>query len=420
MQVDESSVNSSYGNPQFIRNGEIIYGLVREPRSENCKALTFFFFLFSFFQNVDTKQLPPLNSLLGKYAWVETGIESPCGPQLNEGMTLKLKDTTGQQLVQGEFTLLGRTGMITAVRSSDKGGEDDAPCWEFDLTWNVSDKNQHPSFPTKVSVYVGTVLDDNDAPFLEVVLRNKKADYRSPYGYAKRQADEGDAVGLSDAEKERLNFLTIADYNAVMDTKEAEERKPFDERLLKEKEEQERQEKERQRLMAEQKERNRNTRAGQQEAQREANRKRREEQAGMSKKQRKAANRKFNEEQQAASRERKNAQGRTFANDTRMVTTQPTGKDEKSLIKEEARFDLLKNMSNTASSSETKARTQQAPTMLPSKQGQAPGHLKGFPHPVVKQEEIPPSLRPAVHHGIKRPRPDDPEDEVSKRLKLEY
>jgi hypothetical protein len=404
MQVDESSVNSSYGNPQFIRNGEIIYGLVRLIIRELQGSY------FFFFQHVDTKQLPSLNSLLGRYAWIETGIESPCGPQLNEGMTLKLqKDPTGQ-LVQGELTLLGQTGMITAVRSSDfKGGEDedDAPCWEFDLTW----ENQHPSFPDKASVYVGTVLDDNNAPFLEVVFRDKK-DYRSPYGYAKRQADEGDAVGLSDAEKERLNFLMVADYNAVMDTKEAEERKSFDERLLKkrlEEEERERQEKERQRIIAEEKHKNRNSRANQQEA----SRKRRQEQAGMTKKQRKAANRKLQEEQQAASRERKKA-----ADDARMVTSQSAGKDQKSLMKEEAKFDLLKNMANTASSSGTTAQPPQV--TLPSQRLQAPADLKGFPNPIVKQEEIPPSLRPAVHHGIKRSHPDDPEDKDSKRVKLEY
>jgi hypothetical protein len=115
-------------------------------------------------------------------------------------------------------------GVFTAVRDSVTGKEDSTLCWEFDIQWT---KPNIAAQLLKARLYVGTVLGDNGAPFLEVVFGGQ-TDPCISYGYAKRHIGEGCGIGLSEDEKPRFNFLTNAQYDAMMEAKEAKERRSIE------------------------------------------------------------------------------------------------------------------------------------------------------------------------------------------------
>jgi hypothetical protein len=90
--------------------------------------------------------------------------------------------------------------------------------------------------------------------------------------------------------------------------------------------------------------------------------------------------------------------------------------------------DLLKDTLRIASisSNGSQAPTRQTAIILQIQQWpgikQEPADLKRSPNPIVKQEEVPPSLHLEDHRGTQLSNPDEPEDADSdfRRLKLEY
>ena len=161
--------------------------------------------------------------MIGKYVWAESGVtgDGARGPRLDEGLELKVDDPQGPfefPNVNGEISIFEGSGVLTGIQRVQSEVKDGPEAWEFEIDWP---EDGDAMFPCQARVYVTRALDDNGFPFLEVQVGD---DYFHPYAYGKRQPNTGKPIGFSDAEKERLNFLTNAMRQAARDKEEAEQR----------------------------------------------------------------------------------------------------------------------------------------------------------------------------------------------------
>jgi hypothetical protein len=120
--------------------------------------------------------------------------------------------------VNGEISIFEGSGVLTGIQRVQSEVKDGPEAWELEIDWP---EDGDAMFPCEARVYVAKALDDNGFPFLEVQVGD---DCFHPYAYGKRQSNAEKPVGFSDAEKERLNFLTNAMKQAARDKERAEQR----------------------------------------------------------------------------------------------------------------------------------------------------------------------------------------------------
>jgi len=140
------------------------------------------------------------------------------------------------------FDLDGNKGKITGIRKKQFQSEHYMyqEWWEIELDWP---EDSDAMYPREGCMYIGTALDDNGYPFVEVRLGN---DPPVPWGFAKRQLDDKERVGFSETEKTRIKFLSNGEAEAAGEKERAEykarqleESKPSEEQKRREQETQE-------------------------------------------------------------------------------------------------------------------------------------------------------------------------------------
>jgi hypothetical protein len=315
--------------------------------------------------------VPPIENLIGKYVWAESGVDGDGarGPRLDEGLELRVDESQGPfefPNVNGEISIFEGSGFLTGIRRVQSRVKDGPEAWEFEIDWP---EDGDAMFPCEARVYVAKVLDDNGFPFIEVQFGD---DRFQPYAYGKRQPNTGNSVGFSDAEKERLNFLTNAMEKAARDKQQAEQ---------KEKDEANRAEAVKEKLRKQQEKSQRKQ---------ELNSKKQQEQ--------RAEKHKATQSQDTGSTQPKMSKGaRKRANKARRL------EEERARLElEQARFDLLKDPNIKLETSVKEEPTDRWPLLD------------------TKPEEFGASLARAGELGIKRQRDEDSHTyNPAKRVKIE-
>lgn len=188
------------GSPYYFRDPKWLQGLVSTAGSNE----------FSSHIPFQKPQLvvPPLESLVGKYTWLETDSYELVGPELNRSLILELKDpyasaslnNTGGRI--GGFSSGGT--LVAAKRMKD---ENDVEYWELEVTGEKAKDSSRDYEPGGRfwRLYVSVHDAESGYPFVEIQEVNG-----TQYAYGKRKRNDYDPYGLTDAEQERLNFLPVS------------------------------------------------------------------------------------------------------------------------------------------------------------------------------------------------------------------